>query len=116
MRRAALLWTLAAVVGVVLVAGVTLAASRISSQGVGLSAEPVSAGDSLAPARGRTATATATATPSRTRRARRNARRPRVTATPRPRATATPVPAAPAPAPTVDDKGGSSGSSGSDDS
>ena len=108
MRRPALLWTLAALGGLVLVAGMTLAASRLSSQTVGLSSEPLQAGQSLAPA-------DATRTPKPKPKARKRAK-PKPTATPTPRATATPhataTPAPPAPVATVDDHGGH----GSDDS
>ena len=45
MPRAPLLWILAAVAGVLLVAGVTLAASPLSTQTIGLSSEPLTAGD-----------------------------------------------------------------------
>ena len=99
MRLRRLLWILGALAGVVLAAGVTYAASSLSTQQVGLSAEPPSAGADLAPS----ATATATPRPTRT-----PSPRPRRTPTPRPRATSTPAPAATA-APTVDDHGGESG-------
>ena len=57
MRRATVLWTALAVAGVLLVAGVTYAASQLSTQTIGLSSEPLSAGSELAPR------ATPTATP-----------------------------------------------------
>ena len=44
-----LLWTLGALAGVVLAAGVTYAASSLSTQRIGISSEPVSAGQELAP-------------------------------------------------------------------
>ena len=44
MTRSVILWTLAAIAGVVLVAGVTYAASGLSSQTIGLSSEPLGAG------------------------------------------------------------------------
>jgi hypothetical protein len=49
-------WTLAswlalALLGIVLAAGISLAASRLSSQHIGLSAEPLTAGEGLAPSR-----------------------------------------------------------------
>ena len=50
MTRSVILWTLAAIAGVVLVAGVTYAASGLSSQTIGLSSEPLSSGEELAPA------------------------------------------------------------------
>jgi hypothetical protein len=104
----AVLWTLAAVLGVLLVAGVTAAASKLSTQTIGLSSEPLSAGEDLVP----------TATPSRTPAATRTPKpKPKRKKTPRPTPTATltPVPTA---VPTVDDHGGddSSGGHGSDDS
>ena len=83
MRRTAL-WILAAVAGVLVVAGVTAAASTLSTQSIGLSSEPLTAGDRLAP--------TATPTPM-----------PTPTATPRkPKRTPTPTR-------TVDDHGGNGG-------
>jgi uncharacterized membrane protein YgcG len=48
MRRT-VLWILAAVAGVLVVAGVTAAASTLSTQTIGLSSEPLTAGDELAP-------------------------------------------------------------------
>ncbi len=98
------LWILGALAGVVLAAGVTYAASSLSTQRIGLSSEPVNAGRELAPRA--TATRTPTATPSR--KPKKKKRRPKPTATPR--ATATAVPTA---VPTVDDH---SGKGGGDDS
>jgi len=43
------LWILGALAGVVLAAGVTYAASSLSTQRIGLSSEPVNAGRELAP-------------------------------------------------------------------
>ncbi len=91
------LWILGALAGVVLAAGVTYAASSLSTQRIGLSSEPVNAGRELAPRA--TATRTPTATPSR--KPKKKKRRPKPTATPR--ATATAVPTA---VPTVDDHSG----------
>jgi hypothetical protein len=92
-RRTAL-WIGAAMAGLVVAAGLTTAAATLSDQRVGLSSEPLTAGEDLAPA------ATATASPTRT-------ARPRPTRTPRPRRTATPTPALRRTAvPTVDDNGG----------
>jgi hypothetical protein len=103
MRRA--LWFLGALAGVVLAAGVTYAASSLSTPSVGLSAEPPSAGADLAPR--------ATSTPTPKPRPKRTAtprpkRTPTRRATPRPSPTTVPVPTA---APTLDDHGG-----GGDDS
>jgi hypothetical protein len=95
MRRA--LWFLAALAGVVLAAGVTYAASSLSTPRVGLSGEPPSAGADLAPRT--TATRTPTPRPKRTPTPRP---RPKRTATPRPAPTTVPVPN---PVPSVDDHG-----------
>jgi len=102
------LWFLGALAGVVLAAGVTYAASSLSTPQVGLSGEPPSAGADLAPRT--TATPTPTPRPQRTATPRP---RPKRTATPRPRPTTVPVPT---PVPTVDDDGGESGESGDDSS
>ena len=99
MRR--ILWFLGALAGVVLAAGVTYAASSLSTPRVGLSAEPPSAGADLAPR----ATATPTAKP-RPKRTATPRPKPERTATARPRPTTVPVPTA---APTIDDHGGESG-------
>ena len=96
------LWCLGALAGVVLAAGVTYAASSLSTPRVGLSAEPPSAGADLAPR--------ATATPTPKPRPKRTATprpEPKRTATPRPRPRPTTVPV-PRAAPTVDDDGGES--------
>src|SRR6478752_4480676 len=98
-----LLWTLGALAGVVLAAGVTYAASSLSTQRIGISSEPVSAGRELAPNRAPAPTATP------------RARRPRPKARPRPGRTVTPTPTAAVPtaiptsSPAVDDHGGDSG-------
>lgn len=47
--RTMTVWIVAAVLGLALAAGITLAASQLSSQRVGLSGEPLSAGDRLVP-------------------------------------------------------------------
>jgi len=91
MVRSTLLWTLAAIAGVVIVAGVTYAASGLSTQTIGLSSEPLSAGEDLAPAE--TSAPKPKPTPEKARRHRKKRARP----TPTP----TPVPAPPV-APTVD--------------
>jgi hypothetical protein len=43
-------WVALALLGLVVAAGVSLAASRLSSQHIGLSSEPLTAGEQLAPA------------------------------------------------------------------
>src|SRR5215208_4639060 len=83
-----LFWFVGALAGVVLAAGVTYAASSLSTQRIGISSEPASAGQDLAPARTET---------------------PKPTPTPAPRATAVPTAV-----PTVDDHGGDD--NGGDDS
>ena len=98
------LWILGALAGVVLAAGVTYAASSLSTQRIGLSSEPVNAGRELAPRA--TATRTPTSTPNP--KPKKKRRRPKPTATPRPTATAVPTAV-----PTVDDH---SGKGGGDDS
>ena len=45
MTRHAAIWALAALAGFALAVGVTYAASRLSTQHVGLSSEPLTAGD-----------------------------------------------------------------------
>jgi hypothetical protein len=113
MFKTTLLWTLAAIAGVVLVAGVTYAASGLSTQTIGLSSEPLSAGEDLSPKATPTATPHAAATPQK----RKKARRPRATAT----ATATAPPPVVTAAPTTsggaiepgDDSGGHGRNSGS---
>jgi hypothetical protein len=47
---AALRWTGLALLGIVIAAAVSIAASRLASQQIGLASEPISAGDALAPA------------------------------------------------------------------
>jgi len=47
--RTLLAWIAVGLVGLVLAAGVTYAATQLSSQRIGLSAEPPSAGEELAP-------------------------------------------------------------------
>jgi hypothetical protein len=47
--RTVIAWIVAAVLGLALAAGITLAASQLSSQHIGLSGEPLSAGDELVP-------------------------------------------------------------------
>ncbi len=105
-RRRTAVWVGAALAGLVLAAGLTSAAAQLSNQSVGLSSEPLTAGDELVPAptSTRTATPRATRTASRTAtpRATRTASR---TATPAASRTAAPAPPRTA-VPTVDDHGG----------
>jgi hypothetical protein len=49
MRPLILVWIVLDVLGLALAAGITLAASQLSSQQIGLSGEPPSAGDELVP-------------------------------------------------------------------
>jgi hypothetical protein len=101
-------WVLIAFLGLAVAAVVSLSASSLTSQPVGLSSEPLTAGDQLAPRR--TATRTVTVPAKRT--------RPRATqTTPSVPTTAAPTPTTAAPPPpvaTTDDHGGRR--SGSDDS
>jgi hypothetical protein len=93
--RAVAGWVLLALLGLVIAGGASYAASRLASEPVGLSGEPLRAGEALVPRE--------TPTPRPTPRPRRTP-----TPTPTPTPAATPV----LPAPTVDDDGGG----GSDDS
>jgi hypothetical protein len=63
--RSVVVWVIAAVIGLALAAGVTLAASQLSSQHIGLSGEPLSAGDALVPRTTRTSEPPATTTEQR---------------------------------------------------
>jgi hypothetical protein len=47
--RVVVAWIVAAVLGLAMAAGITLAASQLSSQQIGLSGEPLSAGAELVP-------------------------------------------------------------------
>ena len=96
-RMRTLAWILGALAGVVLAAGVTYAASSLSTQSIGLSSEPVSAGDDLAPQAPPTPTPTPTATPTPRKKKKRPTPTPTPTPTPRPAVT---------PVPTADDHGG----------
>src|SRR4051812_36435980 len=100
------LWILGALAGVMLAAGVTYAASSLSTQRIGLSPEPVNAGRELAPRATATRPPTATPKPKP-----KKKRRPKPTATPRPTATAVPT-TVPTAVPTVDDHGGGGDSGG----
>ena len=116
-RRSIVLWSLAAPARLLLAAGLTLAASSLSSQRIGLSAEPLSAGDDLAPSGSpdvpQRAADTATRTPTATPRATRT---PTSSPTPPPARTVAPTTSS------GDDNGGGGGSddsssgSGGDDS
>jgi hypothetical protein len=130
MRRPVIAWTLAALGGIVVAAALTIAASRLSSQEIALSSEPLQAGQALAP---RSTPAPARPAPTPTPR-RRHRPRHQATPAPAPAPVITPVPTAaptgiptavPTPAPTSasvrprsDDGSGDdhgSGSRGSDD-
>ena len=84
--RSFVLWTLAALAGILVAAGITLAASSLSRQRIGLSAEPLTAGERLVPEQ--TAKPRATATPEKRRKKTRRAKR---SPTPTPVATAAPT-------------------------
>jgi cell envelope opacity-associated protein A len=49
MSRQTTIWTLAALLGIVLTAGITWATSQLTSQRIGISSEPISAASGLAP-------------------------------------------------------------------
>ena len=97
--RRLLLWLALAIVGLLVAVGVTTAATSLTSQRVGLSAEPLDAGDDLAPEPARSADPTATPKPKE---------KPERTRTPQPTADPTPT------AEPFDDHG--SGSEPGDDS
>lgn len=66
MSRRSLVWMLAALLGIALTAGITWASSQLTSQRIGLSAEPISAGVQLAPPVNTTTTQRVVTLPSRT--------------------------------------------------
>ncbi len=73
MSRKPIMWVLAALLGIVLTAGITWATSQLTSQRIGLASEPISAGARLAPREGtgetqvtRTSPGTGTSTRSHT--------------------------------------------------
>jgi hypothetical protein len=94
--RRLLLWLALAMIGLLVAVGVTTAATNLTSQRVGLSAEPLDAGDQLAPKPARSADPSPTAKPRK--------QKPVRTRTPQPTPEPTPS-AAPSAAP-VDDNGG----------
>ena len=49
MPRGSLIWIALALVGLAVAAGASLAASQLASQDIGLSSEPLTAGEDLAP-------------------------------------------------------------------
>jgi uncharacterized membrane protein YgcG len=110
--RAGLGWFALALLGLVIAAGVSLAASRLSSQHIGLSSEPLSAGQRLSPA------VTTTTTVHRTTRTTRTTKT-RTTQTTRPPTLVAPAPAITRPLTTVHTTGNhgsrSRDDSGSDD-
>jgi len=93
--RRLLLWLALAIVGLLVAVGVTTAATTLTSQRVGLSAEPLDAGDQLAPKPARSADPTPTAKPKPKKR-----KKPQRTSTPQPTPDPTPTTAP------VDDHGG----------
>lgn len=64
--RSILVWVAIGLVGLALAAGVSYAATQLSSQRIGLSAEPPSAGEQLAPPTATAPARTTTAPPART--------------------------------------------------
>ena len=77
MTRGTLAWAAAALAGLALAVGMTYAAGTLSSQRIGLSSEPLSAGDRLVPP-----PATREPAPQRTRRDATRRRRPAAPDTP----------------------------------
>lgn len=94
---ASLRWAGLALLGILIAAAVSVAASRLASQQIGLASEPISAGDALAPARQERRPA-----PTRSRGAKGHGnpthRNPQTSALTQPVA-----PAAPAPSPPVEE-------------
>ena len=109
-RRRLFLLTLLAFAGLLVAVGITMAATELTSQSIGLQSEPIDAGDALAPAATAAAPrATRTASPS-------PKRTPTRTPTATPARTRTPAPTAAPPAPTaVPDDGDDNSGEGSDD-
>jgi hypothetical protein len=114
-------WVGLALIGIAIAAAVSVAASRLSSQSIGLASEPLSAGRSLAPAQ---PVAKPVRRPGRkSHRAGSDAATPRTHSAPQPPAapppvSTAPVTPAPVPAPPADDSGGTGGESqggGADD-
>ncbi|HTE58859.1 MAG TPA: hypothetical protein VK631_00820 [Solirubrobacteraceae bacterium] len=103
--RERMLWVALGLVSLVLAAALGLATSKLTDAPVGLSAEPVSAGEALAPSPMATPKPAATQAPRKRRRPRRTP-----TATPAPTAVPTAVPTA------DDNSGHGSDDSGGDDS
>lgn len=94
----ALRWVGLALLGIVIAAAVSVAASRLASQQIGLASEPISAGDALAPARQGHHTAPAESHGSNSRGSKGHGNAAHHTpATPAPTQPATPVSPAPSP-------------------
>jgi hypothetical protein len=106
-------WILLALAGLALAVALSVTASNLSTQPIGLSGEPLRAGQKLAPA-GVTRDTTTTRTTAK----HRHKRRPKTTTTPT-TTTTTPTTATPAPtitpSPTTTSGGGGSGSGGEPD-
>jgi hypothetical protein len=101
MRAATLRWIGLALLGLLIAAAVSIAASRLASQQIGLASEPIEAGDALAPV--------ARSHPHRPKRGEAsNPLTTPTTATP-PAATAPTPPATPAPSPTPEPEPSRSG-------
>jgi hypothetical protein len=104
-------WVGLALLGIAIAAAVSVAASRLSSQNIGLASEPLSAGRSLAPARPVAKPVRRTA--RKNHRAGSDAATPGTHSAPKPPAppppvSSAPVTPAPTPAPAADDSGGTS--------
>jgi hypothetical protein len=108
--RERMLWVGIGVLSLLLAAALGLATSRLTEAPVGLTAEPVSADEALAPSP--TATPAATATPAPAERV----RKPKPTATPAPTAVPTAAPSSGDDGSGEDNSGHGSDDSGGDDS
>lgn len=108
--RRLLLWLALAIAGLLVAVGVTTAATSLTSQRVGLSAEPLDAGDNLAPRPARSADPTATPKPKPRKKKPERTRTPQPTADPAP--TAEPFDDHGSGVEPGDDSGGHGGNSG----
>jgi hypothetical protein len=107
--RTIALWVTLALAGIAIAAAVSIAASSLSSQRIGISSEPLSAGDKLAPAIAG-AKETQPARTQRKRKRRSRSSEPRATTNTPPPAPVQTTPAAPPSGELGDDHGGGSGS------
>lgn len=105
-------WVALALLGMLIAAGISIAASHLASQQIGLASEPISAGDALAPTRERGKTA------HRPVRAPSRDSKPQPVIPPQPAAPATSAPPSPSPQtgePSQPAGDGENGGGGADD-